>query len=114
MTKALHVICKREGGGLKGVSLKDREQAIYISRSWGQLGGDPQELVGGRFYLHSTQAEKSSFGGTVLKVEHIDCCEEDGLNNRYDITFKADKIGRDKPWSGRTGRTATSGIIDAN
>ncbi len=70
--KALHLICgkAKHGIGKEGVTKVAGEKDIWTSGTWVTDGYEPDEIVGGRLYLHTTKAKPSDFGGEVLSYEY--------------------------------------------
>jgi hypothetical protein len=72
MSKSIHLKCDREGAGLKGLKLIDRENRLHRSVSWELSQAEADEIVGGWVYFHPSKAAPSEFGGIVVNVEHTD------------------------------------------
>ncbi len=110
--KAIHLICRREGKDLIGLTHEGGR--IYRSCCWAVSEGDAGSLIGGWIYLHSAKAMKSEFGGAVLAVESVSWGEA-LAQTRYAIRFEARKEGRDRPWRGSNhGMAWTGGVVDGS
>jgi hypothetical protein len=102
----VHLICKRRGVGLIGLSY-DRVSNRYTSGSWSFTKNEAESLIGGKILLHQAKSSSSTMGGTVEAFHGPD---EDG---RVSFVFRSEAECRGKPWRGRDyGMAWTGGIIE--
>jgi hypothetical protein len=113
--RAIHIICHREGTGLKNLVRSEVEKGIYTSGCWAlHREDDPAELVGGWLYLHPHKNSRSEIGGIVRSCggcKREDAANEDGIA----FTFEVRKEGRGQASRGADyDRAWTGGIVAAN
>lgn len=114
MTKALHLICHREGNTLHGLSRWDGDPNGYRSCCWLISDEDAAQLVGGWIYFHESKSSLSSFGGQILGFQP-GANENEDMTARKIILFRADRSGRGQSWRGRDyGMAWGSGVVDAD
>jgi len=108
--KAAHFICKREGSGLRNLSLIDKHEMIYRSGNWDLSLGEARTLIGGMIFLHPTKSELSAFGGEVLGVAEV---LDNSLARAKRVIFRvrATLKGRGVKWRGQAHAMASYGGI---
>lgn len=111
MTKAIHLICRHEGGRYKNMA--HLEGQTYRSGWWKISEADAQALIGGWIYLHEAKAKPSGFGGRVTGVMPAGP-DDEGEGERYGLIFEARREGRVQPWRGADhGMAWTGGLVEA-
>ena len=114
--KAIHLICRREGTGYKGLDPAPEGKNVWMSYAWAfPKDFDLISLVGGWVYLHPiSKAAPSEFGGVIkdiIEIDRIDKAREEG----HMIVFEAKLDARGKKWRGYNhGMAWTSGIVTAD
>ena len=102
----VHLICKRSGVGLLGLSF-NKNTKKFSSGRWQLRHEDALKLVGGKIYLHPTKSSGSTVGGTVEAVIGPD---SDG---RFVFVFASELECKDAPWRGMGhGMAWTGGVIE--
>ena len=114
--KAIHLICRRDGVSLKGLSRIEGKPAFYQSCCWALREADhPQSLVGGWVYLHPvSKSAPSEFGG---KVHEVVAAHREGksIEEGYILVIEAKPEGKNQKWRGAEHVMAwTGGVIDAS
>jgi hypothetical protein len=114
--KAVHLICRRDGISLKGLTPIKEGKDIYRSCCWAFRETDnPHELIGGWAYLHPvSKSAPSEFGGVVRAVEPA---KRDGkaIEDGYVLVIEARRQGKGQPWRGADhGMAWTGGIVEAS
>jgi hypothetical protein len=99
MTKSIHLICRREGAGLLGLKLIDRDKHLHRSISWELSQADADEIVGGWVYFHPSKAAPSEFGGVVVHVEQMDKLSSHG-NPEIAFILQFRTEARGQKWRG--------------
>lgn len=113
--KAVHLICRRDGISLLGLSRVPGEHSTYRSCCWAFHSSEkPEELVGGWAYLHPiAKSSPSEFGGVVRAVEPAKR-EGKPIEDGYVLTIESRPEGKGQRWRGADHIMAwTSGIIEA-
>jgi len=111
MSQSIHLICRREGAGLKGIKQIDRVQQLYRSVSWELSEADAREIKGGWVYMHPSKSEPSYFGGVVMGVEQTDSLSSHG-NPEIAIILQSRKEARGQKWRGAShGMAWWSGLV---
>jgi hypothetical protein len=114
--KAVHLLCRREGLGFKGLELVTNEKGVYRSCCWAfGESSNPHSLVGGWAYLHPVaKSAPSEFGGIVRAIEPSKRAGK-SIEEGYILVIEARREGKGQPWRGADHPMAwTSGIIDAS
>lgn len=102
----VHLICKRKGVGLQGLSY-DKGTKKFASGRWRIQKEDAEKLIGGRIYLHPTKTLGATIGGTVTEVIGPD------HEGRFVLVFASELECKNAPWRGMDhGMAWTGGIID--
>lgn len=111
MSKAIHLINRREGTGHFGMSRWEDETHGYRSCCWLLTDEQAADLLGGWVNFHATKADVSRFGGRILGFEP----GSGEMADRKVILFRAEREGREQTWRGADHDMAyTSGILDAD
>lgn len=112
---SVHIINRREGIGLIGLTQVAGRQNIWRSCCWAFSKAEAETLVGGWIYLHpDTKSKPSQFGGHIVSVEPAHR-EGAGIEDGWAFVFEARKEGRDMGWRGDDRQRAwTSGIIESD
>jgi len=97
--KKLHIICRREGIGFKGVTRETDDRTIYSSGHWDIPFEEAKLLIGGMIYLHPSKTEVSHFGGLVIDVRSV-IREECKRENRVVFVFRPLLEAKNVKWSG--------------
>jgi hypothetical protein len=98
MSKSIHLICRRDGIGLMGLSF-DRETRMFRSVAWGLSQADANEIEGGWVYFHPTKDDRSEFGGFVKRVEPTEILSAGGKPDMA-IILESRVEGRGQEWRG--------------
>lgn len=78
--KSIHFICKRQGTGLRGLSLNSNpysfssfeiSQGEGISGFWDIKESEAERLVDGFLFLHEVKSRKASFAGKIIDYEVV-------------------------------------------
>lgn len=114
MTKALHLVCHREGTTLRGLRRWEGDPKGYRSCCWLVSDAQAAALIGGWIYFHEKKSAPSTFGGQIVGFEPGECEGED-MADRKVILFRAAAEGRGQSWRGRDyGMAWGSGVVDAD
>lgn len=111
MGKAIHLINRRDGQRLHGMSPWSGQPGGFRSCCW--IIGDEQaaELIGGWVYLHETKSTPARFGGIILGFEP----GEADMADRKVMLFQGDGRSRGVRWRGAShGMAMSSGVVDAD
>lgn len=104
--KALHLICRRNGKGLEGMSF-DKGTNLHRSGAWKFSPEIATDLVGGKILFHKTKQQPSTMGGTIVKFESTSDPE------RLAFYFKSESDCRNVAWRGQDHAMAwTGGVVD--
>lgn len=110
MTKAIHLINRRDGATLHGMTRWAEESGGFRSCCWRITDEDAAELIGGWVYFHETKAAPARFGGVILGFEP----GEGDMADRKKILFRGDGRSRGVRWRGADhGMAMWSGVVDA-
>jgi hypothetical protein len=104
MAQSIHFICEREGTGLKGLTLVERDTGLYRSCCWHLTGQEAESLVGGWIYLHPTKGKPSDFGGKITRFERI--WDEGGAKRQDRVWFEFEAKPEGKVRNGAAKTTA--------
>jgi hypothetical protein len=97
MMKAIHCICHRENGEIRGMRHIDPSNGLYILDCW--IVENPEELIGGWLYLHERCAEGAYLAGIIREV--TPCITRDQWQRKgVAFTFRVDRRGDRKRWRG--------------
>lgn len=110
MLKAMHLINRRDGQRLHGMSPWGGQPGRFRSCCW--LIGDEQvaELIGGWVYFHEAKSRPARFGGIILGFEP----GESDMADRKVILFQGDGRAQGVRWRGAShGMAMWSGVVDA-
>jgi len=111
VTKAIHLINRRDGAALHGMTRWQGAEHGFRSCCRRISDADAADLVGGWVYFHETKASLSRFGGEILGFEQ----GVDDMADRKLILFRADERARERKWRGSTHAMAMwSGVVEAN
>lgn len=87
MSYFLHLLCRREGTALKGLSY-NKETKTYISKAWDFPKEQASRLLGGSLFLHEEKNKPSTIGGIVTDVFEVTLDENDPEARKSRIAFK--------------------------
>lgn len=111
MPQSIHLISRREGITLHGMSRWPEEPQGYQSCCWLISDEDATNLLGGWVYFHETKADPSGFGGVILGFAP----GHDDLAHRKIIMFRHDRRARGQQWRGADHSMAySSGLVEAD
>ena len=112
MTYYLHLLCRRDGTALKGLTF-DKETKTYVSRAWDFQLDQAKKLLGGSIFLHEEKSKPSTIGGTVTDVFEVSLDENDPASKKDRIAFKFEpKLEmKGSKWRGDNHAMAWSGGI---
>jgi hypothetical protein len=111
MAKAIHLINRRDGASLHGMSRWPGEPAGFRRCCWHISDEQAAELIGGWVYFHETKSTPARFGGLILGFEPGD----GDMPDRKIILFRGDGRTRGAKWRGADhGMAMWSGVIDAD
>jgi len=111
MRKAVHLINRRDGRSLHGLSRWPQEAAGFRSCCWRITDEQAAELLGGWVYFHETKSAPAGFGGLILGFE----AGQGDLAKRKVILFRADGRARGASWRGADHQMAMwSGLVQAD
>ncbi len=111
LASSIHLICRRVGFELKGVTQIDKSQKLFLSVSWELSSLEASELIGGWVYFHATKDTRSEFGGVITRTEVLHNLSSHG-NPEIGIVFQARTEARNQKWRGHLHRMAwSSGMI---
>jgi hypothetical protein len=107
--KALHVICHQVDGRYLHLDAVDGAKGVFISQCWTITPDDPQELIGGRLYLHESSNQTSGFAGRITSFKPCKI-------KKSGVAFTVERISGGQRWRGNTPTQTTphGGIVDAN
>jgi hypothetical protein len=113
--RAIHIICHREGTGLKNLVRSAMEKDVYTSGCWALPADvDPAALIGGWIYLHPQKNAPSEIGGIVGSFSSCER-EDTAIVEGTAFTFLAKKEGRGQKWRGADhDRAWTGGLVGAS
>ena len=110
VTKAIHLINRRDGANLHGMSRWDGNPQGFRSCCWRISDAEASELTGGWVYFHEAKSSPSRFGGVILGFE----LGQGELADRKVIQFRADHNARGVQWRGADhGMAMWSGVVPA-
>ncbi len=102
---AIHLICRRNGVGLQGLTY-DKGTKRFASGRWLIQREDALKLIDGKIYLHPTKTSGATIGGTVKEVIGPD------HEGRFVFVFMSELECKDAPWRGMDhGMAWTGGVI---
>ena len=108
---AIHLINRREGANLLGLSRWDGHPNSFRSCCWRVSDADAATLIGGWVYFHETKSTPSRLGGLILGFEP----GEGDKAERKVLLFQVDNRARQQKWRGADhGMAMSSGIVDAS
>jgi hypothetical protein len=111
MTKAIHLINRRDGASLHGMSRWQGDPHGFQSCCWRISDEDAAELIGGWVYFHDTKSTPSRFGGIILGFGP----GQGDLADRKVVLFRADNRAREQSWRGADhGMAMWSGLVDGD
>lgn len=111
VSSAIHLINRRDGLNLHGMTPWPDRQNGFRSCCWHISDEEAQQLVGGWVYFHEAKATPSRFGGVILGFEP----GQADLADRKVILFRADGRARGIRWRGADhGMAMSSGVIVAD
>lgn len=111
MTKAIHLLNRRDGSTYIGMTKNEGEPNTYRSCCWLLNDTQASELLGGWVYFHAVKADPSGFGGQIIGFEQ----GEGDMADRKVILFRADAGARGQTWRGADhGMAHMSGVVEAN
>ena len=87
MSYYLHLLCRRNGTALKGLTF-DKETKTYVSRAWDFQMEQANKLLGGSIFLHEEKSKPSTIGGIVTDVFAVSLDENDPAAKKDRIAFK--------------------------
>jgi hypothetical protein len=96
MAKAIHLINRRVGASLHGMTKWLEEPGGFRSCCWRIGDEQAAELIGGWVYFHDTKAKPASYGGLILGFEP----GEGDMTERKVILFRGDVRSRGERWRG--------------
>jgi hypothetical protein len=111
VAKAIHLINRRDGASLHGLTRWDGHPNSFRSCCWRITDEEAAELIGGWVYFHEAKSKPSRLGGLILGFEP----GEDDMAERKIILFQVDNRARQQSWRGADhGMAMWSGVIDAD
>lgn len=111
MTRAIHLINRRDGTSLHGLTRWNGHPGRYRSCCWRISDEDAAELIGGWVYFHQAKSMPSRLGGVILGFEP----GEHDMAERKVLLFQADPRAREQRWRGADhGMAMWSGLVDAD
>jgi hypothetical protein len=111
MGKAIHLINRRDGASLHGMTQWPGEPGGFRSCCWHISDDQAAQLIGGWVYFHEAKATLARFGGLILGFE----LGEGDMADRKIILFRGDGRSRGVKWRGADhGMAMWSGVIDAD
>ena len=109
--KAIHLINRRDGAGLYGMTRWPEVEHGFKSCCWQISDKQAADLIGGWVYYHETKADHARFGGQILGFEQGSA----DLADRKVILLRADARARGQKWRGADhGMAMSGGLVDAD
>ena len=87
MSYFLHLLCRRDGSALKGLSY-NKETKTYITKAWDFSKEEADKLMGGSLFLHEEKNKPSTIGGIVIDIFLVTLDENDPASRKDRIAFK--------------------------
>jgi hypothetical protein len=96
VTKAIHLINRRDGASLLGLTRWNGHPNSFRSCCWRIGDEEAAALIGGWVYFHESKSKPSRFGGLILGFEP----GEGDMAERKIILFQVDNLARQQNWRG--------------
>ena len=87
MSYYLHLLCRRDGAALKGLTF-NKETKTYVSQAWDFPKEQAEKLLGGSVFLHEEKNKPSTIGGIVIDVFEVSLDDNDPAAKKDRVAFK--------------------------